>query len=167
MAHEDWNRPPRFRREQRPNALCPERSFDGPGVIVVAVDASTSAQRAVCYAAGVARRSGSVLTLVHVTAQPPAEALCSLAGTGFQEAESSCGAELLKELAAFACDAYGVRVERALCQGPTVRELARVADEWRADSVVVGCSHAWWHLLVGSVGSRLSRRGHWPVTVVP
>jgi nucleotide-binding universal stress UspA family protein len=45
--------------------------------------------------------------------------------------------------------------------------LARVADESRADAVIVGASAQAGHRLLGSVAVRLVRTGRWPVTVVP
>jgi nucleotide-binding universal stress UspA family protein len=42
-----------------------------------------------------------------------------------------------------------------------------VADEVRADAVVVGASTKAGHRLVGSLAVRLVKAGRWPVTVVP
>ncbi|MCQ0009913.1 universal stress protein [Actinomadura madurae] len=52
-------------------------------------------------------------------------------------------------------------------QGDPYGVLARVADEVRADAVIVGASAQAGHRLVGSVAVRLVRTGRWPVTVVP
>jgi len=46
-------------------------------------------------------------------------------------------------------------------------ELRRVADEMRADAVVVGASMQAGHRWIGSLAVRLVKAGRWPVTVVP
>jgi nucleotide-binding universal stress UspA family protein len=46
-------------------------------------------------------------------------------------------------------------------------ELCRIAEEIRADAVVVGASARTAHRLVGSLAVRLVKAGRWPVTVVP
>jgi nucleotide-binding universal stress UspA family protein len=52
-------------------------------------------------------------------------------------------------------------------EGDPFTELRRIADEIRADAVVVGASAHAGHRLVGSLAVRLVRAGRWPVTVVP
>jgi nucleotide-binding universal stress UspA family protein len=52
-------------------------------------------------------------------------------------------------------------------RGDPYTELRRIADEIRADMVVVGVSTQAGHRLVGSIASRLVRTGKWPVVVVP
>jgi nucleotide-binding universal stress UspA family protein len=42
-----------------------------------------------------------------------------------------------------------------------------VADEVRADAVIVGASTKAGHRFVGSLAVRLVKAGRWPVTVVP
>jgi nucleotide-binding universal stress UspA family protein len=55
----------------------------------------------------------------------------------------------------------GIAVEFRSVRGDPLAELTRIAEETRADAVVVG------HRIVGSLASRLVRAGKWPVTVVP
>ena len=52
-------------------------------------------------------------------------------------------------------------------EGDPYTELRRIADEIRADAVVVGASAKAGHRLIGSLAVRLVRAGRWPVTVVP
>ena len=52
-------------------------------------------------------------------------------------------------------------------RGDPYTELRRVADEVRADAVIVGASTKAGHRLVGSLAVRLVKAGRWPVTVVP
>ena len=52
-------------------------------------------------------------------------------------------------------------------RGDAFHEIARVAQETRADAIVVGASLKAGHRLLGSLAVRLVRAGKWPVTVVP
>ena len=49
----------------------------------------------------------------------------------------------------------------------TGRLQSRVADEVRADAVIVGASTKAGHRWIGSLAVRLVKAGRWPVTVVP
>ena len=61
----------------------------------------------------------------------------------------------------------GVPTTFIVAAGDPYHELRRVADEVRADAVVVGASTKAGHRLVGSLAVRLVKAGRWPVTVVP
>ena len=61
----------------------------------------------------------------------------------------------------------GIAVEFRSVRGDPLAELTRIAEETRADAVVVGASEHLGHRIVGSLASRLVRAGKWPVTVVP
>ena len=52
-------------------------------------------------------------------------------------------------------------------RGDPYTELRRVADEVRADAVIVGASMQAGHRWIGSLAVRLVKAGRWPVTVVP
>jgi nucleotide-binding universal stress UspA family protein len=52
-------------------------------------------------------------------------------------------------------------------RGDPFSEFRRIADEIRADAVVLGASAKAGHRLVGSLAVRMVRAGKWPVTVVP
>jgi nucleotide-binding universal stress UspA family protein len=45
--------------------------------------------------------------------------------------------------------------------------LTDVADEVRADAVIVGASASFGHKIAGSLAVRLVRSKRWPVAVVP
>jgi nucleotide-binding universal stress UspA family protein len=82
------------------------------------------------------------------------------------EADQQVADELRGEAAKASARApvrYDFRSER----GDAYNELARIADEVKADAVVVGASAQAGHRLIGSVAVRLVRAGRWPVTVVP
>jgi nucleotide-binding universal stress UspA family protein len=61
----------------------------------------------------------------------------------------------------------GVPIEFLAVRGDPYTELKRVAEEVRADAVVVGASAKAGHRFVGSLAVRLVKAGRWPVTVVP
>ncbi|MFD0689001.1 universal stress protein [Actinomadura fibrosa] len=143
-----------------------EYGVDGPKVIVAGVDGSDTSMRAGAYAWGLARRGGARLVLVHVA---PIAALSTLTPGGaavMREAADEVIGELRTELERAASE-RPVRYDLVTEQGDPFTVLARVADENRADAVVVGASAQAGHRLVGSVAVRLVRAGRWPVTVVP
>jgi nucleotide-binding universal stress UspA family protein len=60
-----------------------------------------------------------------------------------------------------------VDVELVVRTGEPSTELISVAEQIRADAVIVGRSMKAVHRVTGSVSAKLIRRRHWPVTVVP
>jgi nucleotide-binding universal stress UspA family protein len=62
---------------------------------------------------------------------------------------------------------FSVHIAFMAIRGDPFTELRRVADEIRADAVVVGASAHAGHRLVGSLAVRLVKAARWPVTVVP
>ncbi|GAA2129359.1 universal stress protein [Actinomadura napierensis] len=143
-----------------------EYGVDGPKVIVAGVDGSETSLHAGAYAWGLARRGGARLVLVHVA---PIAALSTLTAGGaavMREAGEAVVEELRRELERAAAHDE-VRYEFVTEQGDPFTVISRLADENRADAVVVGASAKAGHRLIGSVAVRLVRTGRWPVTVVP
>ena len=147
-----------------------ELGTDGPRVILVGVDGSVTSLRAGSYAAGLARRQGARLVLVYV--EQPSAMYGAAAGAGAgaiaeqQRAFSETAADLRREAEEGAAR-VGVQLTFVVAAGDPYHELRRVADEVRADAVVVGASAKAGHRLVGSLAVRLVKTGRWPVTVVP
>ncbi|MEZ0070950.1 universal stress protein [Planotetraspora sp. GP83] len=145
-----------------------ELGTDGPKVIVVGVDGSDNSLRAAAYAWGLARRQGSEVILVHVTDPGTLSALLPDASASAIAAGEQVATELRERIAQFAkSSASPVRYTFRTEHGDASAALGRVADEVRADAVVVGASAQAGHRLIGSVAVRLVRAGRWPVTVVP
>lgn len=146
-----------------------ELGTDGPKAILVGVDDSTTSLRAAAYAAGLARRQGASITVVFV------EPLASLGaatpgGAGLIAARRdalSQIAEGLRRRTEEASKYLGISITFIATEGDPYTEIRRIADEIRADAVVVGASAHAGHRLVGSLAVRLVRTGRWPVTVVP
>ena len=146
-----------------------ELGTDGPKVIVVGADDSTTSIRAGWYALGLARRQGARLVVVFVAplattgAAGPGGAALAVAK---DEALAATAADM-RQRAESAAEEFGISVTFVLRRGEPFAEIGRVADEYRADAIVVGASTKAGHRFVGSLAVRLVRAGKWPVTVVP
>lgn len=143
-----------------------ELGTDGPTLILVGVDGSPTSLRAGAYAAGLARRQHCRLLVVHVV--PPV----GVAGfvPGAMGVVGDTITEVSEELRRSVEDAarqFGIDTEFRIERGDAYSVLVRIAEDVRADAVVVGASAGAGHRVVGSIALRLVRAGRWPVTVVP
>ena len=143
-----------------------EIGSDGPDLIVVGVDGSPTSLRAGAYAAGLARRQNSRVIVVYAVAPPAIAAMAPSASASIEQSMTEAADELGEQVRAGAAHT-GVAVEYRAVRGDPYTAITRIADELRADAVVVGASTRAGHRLVGSLAVRLVRAGRWPVTVVP
>jgi nucleotide-binding universal stress UspA family protein len=148
-----------------------ELGTDGPNVILVGVDDSVTSLRAGAYAVGLARRQGARLVCVYVE---QLSAMYGAAAVGAGADAILAGDRMLSETAADlkqraeeGAERLGVDLTFVVARGDPYTELKRVADQVRADAVVVGASTKAGHRWIGSLAVRLVRAGRWPVTVVP
>lgn len=146
-----------------------ELGTDGPKEILVGVDDSTTSLRAAAYAAGLARRQGARVTIVFVA---PVASLGAgtPGGASLAVAQRQASAQLaddLRQRAEEGARDLGIPITVIATEGDPYTELRRIADDIRADAVVVGASTKAGHRLIGSLAVRLVRAGRWPVTVVP
>jgi nucleotide-binding universal stress UspA family protein len=155
----------RFGPERAPLAF--ERGTDGPRVIMVGLDGSVTSMRAAAFAVGLARRQGSELVVVFVAAPSPFVAMAGGASAALQEQSLRDLADELRDQVRRGAQELGVSATFVTRRGDPYTELRRIADEIRADMVVVGVSTQAGHRLVGSIATRLVRTGKWPVVVVP
>ena len=146
-----------------------ELGTDGPTTILVGIDDSVTSLRAASYAAGLARRQRASVTAVYVApvaslgaATPGGADVAAARHQAFSEI-----AEGMRQRAEEASRDLGIPITFIATEGDPFSELRRIADEIRADAVVVGASTQAGHRLVGSLAVRLVRAGRWPVTVVP
>jgi nucleotide-binding universal stress UspA family protein len=146
-----------------------ELGTDGPSAILVGMDDTVTATRALAYAAGLARRQHARLIVIYVesmsgpvAAAPGGAALMAAEATAHEEIAAS-----LRERVENAGQELGITVTFVARAGDPFTEIKRVANETRADAIVVGASAKAGHKLVGSLAVRLVRQGKWPVTVVP
>jgi nucleotide-binding universal stress UspA family protein len=147
-----------------------ELGTDGPRVIMVGVDDSVTSLRAAAYAAGLARRQGAQLVVVYVEQLSALYGASAAAGAGAiaaqeQALDETAGA--LRQRAEEYAGTLGMSLKFIVAHGDPYTELRRVADEVRADAVIVGASTKAGHRWVGSLAVRLVKAGRWPVTVVP
>ena len=147
-----------------------ELGTDGPKVILVGVDDSVTSLRATAYAAGLARRQGARLIVVYVEQPSAMYGAATSAGAAViaeqERAFSETATDLRRRIEGFGAE-LGLPVTFVVAAGDPYHELRRVADEVRADAVVVGASTKAGHRLIGSLAVRLVKAGRWPVTVVP
>jgi nucleotide-binding universal stress UspA family protein len=146
-----------------------ELGTDGPSVILVGADDTTTSLRAAWYALGLARRQRAKLVAVFVaplaafgTAGPGGAALTVAKDEAFAQQ-----ADEMRQRAEAAAAEFGLDVTFMARRGEPFTEICRAADEVRADAIVVGASSKAGHRFVGSLAVRLVRAGKWPVTVVP
>jgi len=146
-----------------------ELGTDGPSVILVGVDDSTTSIRAGWYAAGLARRQHAWLVAVFVS---PLAALGAAGPTGAavtvarDEAFRATALDMERRALEFGAE-FGIPITFVAARGEPFTEIRRIAGEVRADAIVVGASAHAGHRFVGSLAVRLVRAGKWPVTVVP
>lgn len=143
-----------------------ELGTDGPSLIVVGVDGSRTSLRAAAFAAGLARRQGCRLLAVYVSRLPASAGLAAGAAGVMNETSDEVAADLERLLRDRAAET-GIAAEFRSVRGDPVAELTLIADQERADVVVVGTSEHLGHRIVGSLAARLVRTGKWPVLVVP
>jgi nucleotide-binding universal stress UspA family protein len=138
---------------------------DGPSLILVGLDGSETSLRAAAWAGGLARRQGSRLVVLYVATTSAFYGMASGMAAA-ASAKSDLGREL-RQLVADGAAYYGVDATFEVRHGDPFTEFSQLADETRADSVIVGVSTHAGHRLLGSLGLKLVRAGRWPVTVVP
>jgi len=161
--------PPNDQAGQRDKPGEFELGTDGPSVILVGIDDTVTSLRAAAYAAGLARRQHARVVAVYVAPVGSAVA-ASPVGATVLAAEAAAHDELaasLRERAERMAAELGIPVTFVAAHGDPYREIKRVAEETRADAIVVGASAQAGHRLIGSLAVRMVRAGRWPVTVVP
>ncbi len=134
--------------------------------VVVGFDGSLSSERALAYAIGMARRSGSGLIIVHVANRLPATVWAGCEPPVFVDVPDHRTEVLGLELACadYLSEVSWILVERG---GDICHELEEVGREYAADAIVVGGTHGLIGKLFGSVAGRLARRAQRPVIVIP
>lgn len=141
-----------------------ELGCDGPTTLVVGVDGSDTATRALYYALGLARRQHcSIIAVYAITTPAGADAATGVAP---YQASLEVAEELKPKIQALGAD-YHVKTQFLSVPGDPVSVLIKIAAAHHADGIVLGASHGIGHKLFGSTAARAVRRCRCPVTVVP
>lgn len=143
-----------------------DQPWDGPAVLLVGVDGSDTSMRAGAYAAGMARRQQARLICLYVRPLSAMAGIGAGAAISMNEAYDEV-AEELREAVETQSVRLGIDAEFVERTGNPYAEIVRLADEVRADAVIVGASTKAGHRFVGSLAVHLVRASRWPVTVVP
>jgi nucleotide-binding universal stress UspA family protein len=143
-----------------------ELGTDGPSLIIAAVDGSETSLRAGAYAAGLARRQGSNLAVLFVHNVGGFARSVPGAIPAMAEANRMTATEL-REAIEEQSARLGIDATLYEREGTPFTEVVTLADELRADAVIVGASTQAGHRFVGSLALHLVRAARWPVTVVP
>ncbi len=143
-----------------------ELGTDGPNLIVAAVDGSETSLRAAAYAAGLARRQHAEIAFVFVHTLGTFANTVPGAVSAVQEANRETSNNL-RELMESNLGRLGVSASFHERHGNPFTEIVALADELRADAVIVGASTQAGHRVAGSLALHLVRAARWPVTVVP
>jgi nucleotide-binding universal stress UspA family protein len=141
-----------------------ELGCDGPTTLVVGVDGSDTATRALYYALGLARRQHSNVIAVYATTTPAG--YDPALGAAQYQASLEVAAELKPKIQALAAD-YHVKTKFVAVAGDPVTVLTNIAAAHHADGIVLGASNTIGHKLFRSTALRAVRRCRCPVTVVP
>lgn len=137
-----------------------------PPTIVVGLDDSDTSARAAAYAVDLAARTGARLIFVQVLNTSMLIALApDLLPSARAAAEEAAGQ--LRERITTRLAGSGVVWELRQFTGNPYVELTRVAEEEKADTIVVGASRRGSARLIGSLPAHLIKNHHWPVIVVP
>lgn len=137
-----------------------------PRRVLVGVDGSERAQRALAFALGLARREPARLVVAHVE-EPPLPYLRTTTDVDLWIADQRAVTRGLRALVQASCREGAVDCDVLTLYGHPYPQLAEAARACRVDAIVVGTTGRSGHLLVGSVAGRLIRAGICPVTVVP
>jgi nucleotide-binding universal stress UspA family protein len=134
--------------------------------VVVGFDGSTSSERALAYAIGMAHRSRSGLIIVHVANRLPTTVWAGCEPPVFVDVPDHRTEVLGLELscADYLSEVPWILIERG---GDICHELEGVGQEYEADAIVVGSTHGLVGRIFGSVAGRLARRARRPVIVIP
>lgn len=157
---------PSIVRRYGPGRQPSVRRPDGARVVLVGVDGTTTSMRAATYAFGLARREGCHLVVVHVLPGGSWSWAVPGGGATLQRILDELDAELQAEIRQMA-EGTGVPVSVVSRLGHPSFCLPAIADEVRADIVIVGASSQLRRKVGGCLSTRLIRLGRWPVTVVP
>jgi nucleotide-binding universal stress UspA family protein len=138
---------------------------DGLGAVVIGYDGTQPSVHAAAWAAGIARREQALLLIVYVEPLSSPAYWSPVGSAAASEAASALTQELIDQAHAY-LDERGIAWEMLQGRGEPASVLEAIAEERRADCIVVGRSRRRGGLL-GTVPKSLLTRSRRPVVVVP
>ena len=137
---------------------------DGVGTVVLGYDGTPASIHAAAWAAGLVRREHGSLVIVHVEVLSGPAYWTALGGVAATEAAAQFIKETRDEAGPILA-ARGIPWEILHGQGEPAQVLESIAEEYRADCIVVGRSRR--RGILGSVPRSLLAHASRPVIVVP
>jgi nucleotide-binding universal stress UspA family protein len=137
--------------------------------ILVPLDGTPVAERALPYALALARRSGAEVVVAHVYSTLQAANQPELLGWHAGEYHVEPGRNYLEALAGRLTEASPVKVRPLLLRGYWPEDALCETGDWEADLIVMAARrHGWWsRVWYGSVSTEVTRRSRTPVLLVP
>ncbi|MFI8182531.1 universal stress protein [Actinacidiphila glaucinigra] len=143
----------------------PHAAVDRYGVLV-GYSGSATSRRALSYAAGMARRTGAALLIVHVAKENPVASLLGYEDAGGGRGPHGGTHTLLRHLAR-EDHLSGLPWTLIHRKGAVADELEKAGRKYRANAIIVGSGRAAGIRLFRSISDRLARSAQRPVIVVP
>lgn len=143
-----------------------EVAKDGPRSIVVGYDGSDPARSALAFSVGLARRNRAYLWVCFVGSLPALTGMAAQAAGSTVEALEDEYGDICCEVSSQLAD-YGLAGQCVRRDGEPAHALESLAQEARADMIVVGRSKSRAHTVLGSVAVHLVKHAGRPVVVVP
>lgn len=140
-----------------------------PYTVLVAVDQSEHAKRALKTAIWLAKSTDARLLAVHVVPPPPAtEGIAPTTLEKLEKAYISMGSRILADLAWEANTKYGFKIDTLLETGDAREKILAAAKENSADIIVIGSRGMGKisRMLLGSVSQSVVQNAKIPVLVV-
>lgn len=134
--------------------------------VLVGYSGSASSRRALSYAAGMARRSGSALVIVHVAKQNAVASFFGFEAPVVEQGRHDGTHSLVHRLAREE-HLSGLSWTLVRRTGVIADELEKAGRKYRANAIIVGQSRGAGGGLFGSISHTLARRAQQPVIVVP
>jgi nucleotide-binding universal stress UspA family protein len=133
---------------------------------MVGFDGSITSQHALAYAAGLSHRIPGTLLVAYIAAHPPSVGLATIGAERMPPVDADDSA-WVRGLAAEVLQHRPTPWQFIRCYGEAAIALEQLAQEYRADVLVVGRSRALRRYVLTSVPARLARHARCPITVVP
>ncbi|WP_431961818.1 universal stress protein [Actinacidiphila sp. bgisy160] len=135
--------------------------------VLVGYSGSATSRRALSYAAGMARRTGAALLIVHVAKENPVASLLGYDEAGGGSLPHARGKQALLRQLAREDHLSGLPWTLIHRKGAVADELEKAGRKYRANAIIVGRRRGAGLRLFRPISDRLARSAQRPVIVVP